>query len=377
MERRLVIAGVSTRALAESARRAGFACSAVDAFADLDQAQWADVSGLRREAGLGYTAARAARAAARFDAPFAAYAGNLENHPAAVARLARGRRLLGNAPETLRAVRDPRRLSKALEGTGVAMPKTLFESERVPDGDRWLIKPERGGGGQGVREVPAGHRVRPGQIAQERVAGTLASVSFLADGRRAFVLGVAQGLAGDPAFRASGHRYCGSLFPLAIPAVAVTRLEAAVARLASAFGLRGLNGLDFVLQGDVPVALELNPRFSASMELIERAGFPALFAAHADACEGALPTRRPPFDGRVHGKAVLWADRDRIAPDTRAWLGRDDVRDVPKPESLLPRGAPVCSVFATGATIHETYAALTATSRRYEAACGVTVGAYA
>src|SRR4051812_36897839 len=42
------------------------------------------------------------------------YGASFENHPALVARLAERHALLGNPPETLRAVRDPVRLGAAL-----------------------------------------------------------------------------------------------------------------------------------------------------------------------------------------------------------------------------------------------------------------------
>ena len=94
--RHAVIAGVSTRAWAASACRAGYRVTAVDAFGDADLRTFADVRPLRRESGVPYTAEGAARAAAAVRARYAAYTSNIENQPHAVAVLARGRRLLGH-----------------------------------------------------------------------------------------------------------------------------------------------------------------------------------------------------------------------------------------------------------------------------------------
>jgi hypothetical protein len=353
----VVIVGFSTRAAAECARAAGFDCAAVDAFGDLDQRQWARSLGLQRDLGRRYSPAAAVAAARRFDVPQAAYVGNLENHPAAVARLARGRSLLGNPAPVLERARDLRGLQRALRRAGIDTPRSLFEG-RTPARGRWLVKPLRGGGGQGVREVPQGTLVATGRVAQERIEGVPGSVSFLADGRRALVLGFARGLAGDPRFGARGFRYCGSLLPFALPRRAQRRLQAAVQELALAFGLLGLNGLDFVLRGDEPFALELNPRFSASMELFVRAGARELFALHAEACAGRLPARPPDLGAGVWGKAVLWADADVAMPDTTAWLARADVRDVPFPGERIPRGAPVCTVLAHAPSLADCHAAL-------------------
>jgi predicted ATP-grasp superfamily ATP-dependent carboligase len=68
----------------------------------------------------------------------------------------------------------------------------------------------------------------------------------------------------------------------------------------------------------------------------------------------------------VWGKAVVWAEADGVAPDTRAWLARDDVRDVPAPGDALRRGQPVCTVFATGSDEATCRRALIATSRTLE-----------
>jgi predicted ATP-grasp superfamily ATP-dependent carboligase len=348
---RLVIAGVSTRALAEAASAAGWECSSVDGFGDLDQKALVDNIGLGRDLGLPYSPTAVVRAARRLHAPCAAYTGNLENHPASVARLARGRELLGNPPATLVRARDFVELRRVVRAAGGRVPLSYLpgETRARPAGRPFLRKPLRGGGGQGIRELPAGARIARHELAQELIAGVPASVSFLADGRRARLLGVARGLNGEPRFGAAGYRYCGNLFPLAVPASVLDRLEAIVQAATRSFGLVGLNGIDFILRGDEPFVLELNPRHSASMELMQRAFLQDLFALHADACRGGLPAKLPPLPAGVWGKAILWAHQALVAPDTRSWLGRDDVRDVPFPGEEIPAGAPICTVLGQAA----------------------------
>src|SRR5438067_674295 len=88
----VIIAGVSTRAAAESAALAGFEVTALDAFADLDQHP-----AVRAQAIYGpFTAAAAARAARGLEADAVAYLSNFENHSRAIESLARGRALWGN-----------------------------------------------------------------------------------------------------------------------------------------------------------------------------------------------------------------------------------------------------------------------------------------
>src|SRR2546422_541709 len=128
--KRILIAGVSTRAVAESAARAGFAVIAIDAFGDLDQHPSVQAQSL---AGA-FSPDAVSQFAETMECDAAAYVANFENHPEAVMRLAHGRALWGNTPEVLQRVRDPLRLSQALRRHGLAAPEVSAESE-IPNPD--------------------------------------------------------------------------------------------------------------------------------------------------------------------------------------------------------------------------------------------------
>src|SRR6478672_5151179 len=116
--KRLLIAGLSTRAAAESAARDGFRVTAIDAFGDLDQHPLVAARTLERK----FSARAAAHAARDIECDAVAYVSGFENHPHAVATLARGRALWGNPPSVLRRVRDPLTLARALRERGFAVP---------------------------------------------------------------------------------------------------------------------------------------------------------------------------------------------------------------------------------------------------------------
>ena len=364
----VLIVGVSTRALAESASRAGYSCLSVDAFGDLDQKSRVQNVGLSRDLGRPYSAAAAVAIGRRAAAASAAYVGNLENHPAAVRRLALGRRLLGNTPATLVRVRDPVAVAEVVRRAGGRVPLTLLpdQTRHASAGVRWLRKPRRGGGGSGVREWKLGAPLGPNELVQERIEGVLASAALVADGQRAVLLGISRGLAGDPAFGARGHRYCGSFYPFFADRALLDRMGAIVGAVTEAFGLVGLNGIDFVLREGEPYVLEINPRYCASMELMERGGGISVFEAHVSACGRALPSVDLAPTREVLGKAILYARRDVVVGDSRRWLLRDDVRDVPFPGDRIRRGHPVCTVFARGADRVTCYARLVAAASALE-----------
>src|SRR6187549_3175210 len=93
----VLLAGISTRAAAESAARAGFAVTAIDAFADLDQHAGVRSLSLRRDLGAAVSAHAAARTARSIACDAVAYLSSFENHPRAVRALGAGRVLWGNA----------------------------------------------------------------------------------------------------------------------------------------------------------------------------------------------------------------------------------------------------------------------------------------
>jgi len=360
---RVLCAGVSTRGFAESAARAGYEVVAVDGFGDLDLRARAHSVHVARSGGR--FSVRAAVAAARgLDADVVCYVGSFENHARAVGALAAGRVLWGNRPSVLAAVRDPVRLARALRARGLPTPAVRVTAPRAGTARRWLVKPRASGGGGGVAPWRGGPLPR-GSYLQQRVTGVPGSIVFAAHGQSVVPLGVSRALAGDARFGdvAGGFRYCGSMLvgpeePLFGRAC---RLAATVT---AAFGLVGVNGIDFVARGAVPYAVEVNPRYCASMELVERARGISIFAVHARACAGELPDlahTRPAAD--VVGKAIVYAREDVVPEGTARWLEDDDVRDVPAPGEGIARGHPICTVFARGRSVTACGAALAARAR--------------
>jgi uncharacterized protein len=361
----VLIAGVSTRALAASAARAGYRVTAVDAFGDMDLRAVAEVLPLRREDGVAYSPTRAARAAAAVTAEAVAYTANFENHPDAVGTLALGRLLLGNPPDVLIRVRNPIALSRALRRRGFAVPVTRASPPPPTlEARRWLLKPRRSGGGHGTRPWRRGQPVTQRCYLQERIRGVPGSVVFAADGRSAVPLGFSRQLVGTREFGARGFRYAGSLLAaerapvFARQAELLARAAALADAVTAAFGLRGLNGLDFIARDGVPIPIEVNPRYSASMELVERAMGVSLFTIHVDACAGRLPDA-PGLPVRVLGKAIVYARRNAIVVSSRAWAALP-IADVPYGGERIGRGHPICTVVAGGVDADRCLRALTA-----------------
>lgn len=382
----MLIAGVSTRAAASSAVRAGFAVTSIEAFADLDR----HPSVRSLPPSLPFDAMTIARASRDVDCDAVAYLSTFENHPRAVSVLSAGRALWGNSPATLRRVRDPVVLAGALAGRGFSVPRLFVSSGTggnaefvdAPQDDtsrQWLVKPLRSGGGHGVRLWRHGTDIPTGCYLQELIEGTSGSVVFIAARNHAVPLGVLRQLIGEDAFGARGYRYCGNIL---VPAddpqfdtALVQRACALAGAVAEAFGVVGVNGIDFVARRGIPFPVEVNPRWCASLELIELAYGLPVFGLHAAACDAnALPdfdlVRTQRAAQSALGKAVVFARHDVTAIDTRGWLeerdsaGRAIVRDIPRSGARIGAGLPVCTVFAEARGIDQCHEQLV---RRAEA----------
>jgi len=117
---RILVTGLSTRAIAESAAQGGHQVVTLDYFGDRDQRAMVENYALLRDFDLPFSAGSLLQASRTLDfdcrpplrgrLAAVVYISNLENHPGVVEELARGRVLLGNAPDVLRQVRDWRTL---------------------------------------------------------------------------------------------------------------------------------------------------------------------------------------------------------------------------------------------------------------------------
>lgn len=361
MKRTVLIVGVSTRAVAESAARAGFDVIALDAYADLDQHQSVRALSLPRDFSARFSPEALVNAARELPGDALVYLSTLENHPKAVDALTVGRVLWGNRSDVLQRVRDPQALAQGFIKRGMRATRVILPDQvaSLPsDGSRWMLKPRVSGGGHGVRLWHPGEAVTPGHYLQAFVEGTSGSVIFVAAGGRGVVLGITRQIVGDSAFGVSGFRYCGNI--LTNDGTQVREAIALVDAVAAEFALAGVGSIDVIASERGLQPVEVNPRWSASMELVERARGISMFGVHADACaSGALPA----FDvsaplPATHGKAIVFAREDVVARNTRAWLDDPGIRDVPHDGDRIEAGQPICTVLATGSDEQDCYAKL-------------------
>ena len=340
-----------------AARRFPDGFLALDYFGDADLVSLAATGrvralSLRRDCGLPRGVEALARAALHLDWRGLVYSGGIESRPALLRRLERRGPLLGNGSAVVAAVRDPARFFPFLRRAGIPHPPTFAGRGRpVPaSGFPCLWKPIRSGGGARIRRALPGELRPRGFYRQVFLRGSPGSAAFVADGRRAALLGVTRQLVGFRALGGEGFRYGGNIAGPSgrlLTRKARRVLADAVAGITRRFGLRGLNGIDFVLSGGVPHILEINPRYTASMELFEELSGSSLFDLHLEAVErGRLPGC-PRAARRFLAKGILYATGRVVWPWSGVVAGID-ARDRPMQGERIERGHPVCTLVVSG-----------------------------
>lgn len=346
----MLIAAASGRALAASARRSGYLPLVADAFGDADTLAVADAHARVDWLDRGLDDEKVIDALARLatgEAPTGIVCGSgFEDRVELLARIGKRWPLLGNSPETIARLKDPIGFSALCRDAGIPHPETSLACPVERAG--WLIKRVGGAGGWHIRPVNESDTAGKGVYFQRRIAGEPVSALLLGDGRGVLVLGFsAQWCSPLPQHP---FRYGGAVRPAALSEDLAQRMTAALTRLTAKLPLTGLSSADFLVEDDRFHLLEINPRPGATFDLFEPKHGPSLFSLHCDACAGDLPAAPPRFDGAMAG-AILYAARgvDRMpALDWPDW-----VSDRPMPGSDVKASAPLCSVFATGATAAE------------------------
>jgi predicted ATP-grasp superfamily ATP-dependent carboligase len=191
---------------------------------------------------------------------------------------------------------------------------------------------------------------------QRVVDGESQSAVFVAARGEAVLLGVTRQLIGASWTGATGFRYGGSIGPLQPSAAHRSQWWTIGDGLASGFDLRGLFGVDAIVNDRGIWAIEVNPRYTSSIEVLE---FGLEFHAvtdHVAACrDGQLKDLSPAAHGRFHGKAIIYAGRDvriddafvRAARQANAEQTWPVVADIPTAAQTIAAGHPVATVFAS------------------------------
>ncbi len=342
----------SIRALCQSVIRSGHHCCGADFFADWDTQVHGDVRRVNK-----FTDAMAFIDPRKIAG--IVYGGGVENHAELIASAEMRVPILGCGSRTVECVRNPFLVAECMRQRGLrTLPVTNSATGRKLD---WIEKPLRSVGGNQVR------RVRPGthetlsadRYRQQFVPGQPFSATFVGCGDTCLLIGCSRQLTRKTA--TSEFAYAGSIGPTALAPQACGAVNEIGQALCQSFQLRGWFGVDFVMFRGHPWLVEVNPRYTASMELFERSGKLELFQWHLDACHGRLDASNafPPAGDAMWGKRIVFhegpANLTVTEPQFQWWVEQHEtpapwVTDIPQPETVIAAGQPLCTVWASGSS---------------------------
>ena len=345
---KILIAAIAGRMLATSARRGGYDVAVLDLFNDLDTRQIAmnseKVPG--HEQGLARFSGQALLQAASRLAPGDAYAGvvygsGFEDDTALLGELAQGRRLYGNSVATINAIKDPRQFFSLLKKWAVPHPEISLSRPDQTVG--WLAKKIGGSGGAHVTSATQSSDERKDRYYQQFIDGKNYSVSFLANRARAMIIGF-----NEPWSIALGdwpYCYFGAINRIAMSPAMTERIQRDLDVIVRATGLVGLNGMDFIVNGDEYFVIEVNPRPSGPLDLYDGDCPEGLFHWHLKASDGELPQRL--FDRETRrAHAVVYTPQPLQLLRNVQWPPW--CSDIPECGSSFQARMPVCMVHAEG-----------------------------
>jgi predicted ATP-grasp superfamily ATP-dependent carboligase len=335
---RVLIAGFTTRHVAQSAFHAGYEVVAIDHFCDLDL-DWYTIDQRKFEE-LSEIPALIDELCSTYRFDFLVVTSGAEMIHAPVP-------LLGSSPDCVEKFLDKLEIQHFFVDHGIPAPSL------APPGEYpCIIKPRTGAGGWRNQIITSEEEQKTWielfpdvpYLCQRIVEGIPASVSCVSNGHEARAISInEQILRGDESERAFG--FAGAITPFDHPMAEQMRFLAEQAAAES--GCIGSVGVDFVI-GRETWAIEINPRFQATLDTVERATGYNLFDLHVNACRGSVPETMP-APVCTAARTIVFADRDLVVQEDLSTLA-PAVADIPRRGTVVEEGSALLSVYGWGST---------------------------
>jgi len=342
-----LVVATSGRAIAQGLKSLGHSVFVVDGFADSDARAAAtdSIKVSRSSFGLSRNEVCAAvvslQSKTAFDGLF--YDAALESDPALLDNI-NIQPVYGNVGKVLEACKNPSVFFSKLDEHSIPYPEIDFQSDaKIKHYDAWLIKHAHSSGGIGVRKLDDETIHTKNSYYQKKVEGLNFSITFLANGEEIFAIGFNTQWS-EPLNEPMPYAYAGAINSLKMDGAHKQTALQYVTEISKAFGLVGLNSIDFILADQQIYVLEVNPRIPATYELYETKNG-ALLQEHMQACaHGILPDTSRPHLLRAH--AIVYAPHEISVPSNMSWPLWS--ADRPCDQELIKLHEPVCSIFAGG-----------------------------
>ena len=355
----LILIGASVRALAFSCIRAGYQPWCIDLYADEDLTKNCPTTLITKSfpdeiSDLIKTAPKV---------PIL-YTGGLENHSALLQLLSAERTVLGITGNTLTNLRNTPEFYNLLKSKQINTPTIITSTKDLNKETSYLRKPKYRSGGLGIKPFDPSKQTMVDDADfyyQEFIKGESRSAIFCFNESGFELLGASIQSSGTQSLHASDFLYSGNMGPVNPCASELKDLQTIGEIISSNYRPRGLLGMDYILNESRVYPLEINPRYTASMEVLELALGQNFITKHMQAfgfktiCENPART-----ETSVIGKAIYYAPHDVLIPEDAPWVSIEanprlfsPFADIPRANSAIDKGSPVVTIFAKADSLTE------------------------
>ncbi len=184
----------------------------------------------------------------------------------------------GMSIETLDAVRNPNFFFKILKKFNLPFPKISYTNKNFIHDDKWLWKDLSSCGGMGINKNNYFKKNDTGFF-QKKINGISMSVSIISNGKSGELIGFCKLI--NFSFKGFPYLHSGLLGPVSLPNLIQKRMQNYISILIREFKLVGFFGIDFILDKNNSIfILEVNPRPTASLEILDKYYKNSLFKLH-------------------------------------------------------------------------------------------------
>jgi uncharacterized protein len=389
---KIAIVGFSARAAAQCAKRQGFEVIAVDFCSDRDL-----LSDCQQHYHLQDPNWHVAFNATHPTVPIL-LTGGMENRIHLIEKCESSALKSGPNAIQLQAMRSLDNWAAWAVACDLGWPVTLTDAGEIQRVDEmfpsreWIAKPFSGAGGNGIvewtsredRDRALGSEPTTGYV-QQRLPGESIGVTFLSSNVGSTIVGATASWKSEASFVGGPiYAYRGSYGPISLTCEQIERLQRFATLVGIETGLVGLWQADFLLHQGELTLLEINPRWSASMDILDVCLSIPLIRFHracicdslsveqflqvASECYGqAMSSRKS-----MLGKLIVYAPRSCVITplqSERWWSQRwtSDMNcgatpyqfaDIPNPSTTVSVGDPLLTVMASGGSPEVIMAAL-------------------
>ncbi len=267
--------------------------------------------------------------------------------------------LYTNSLSVFNCLENPKLFFETLKLLKVPFPQVNLSADSLENlGSDWILKDLGSSGGRGNKKL-FGRKSKSSEYFQKQLLGTAVSLSFLADGQHIIPLGYSKPITTKQSNLP--FVFCGLDGPIELndsidqEALRISKL------IVQKFKLRGFNGIDFLVSDKAVHFLDLNPRITASFEILQESHSFCFFEKHIHLtrgipCNTCIPENFPAVQKKIiSGFRIIYAESDFYMNEhcQESLFSNKFLTDIPNRKYFFKKYEPVCSIFLRSNSILE------------------------